>query len=90
MEYLCLRKCFVGDRLWLEGRVYELPKDMEKSPKNFESMLKVRKQAIDEANPPPPKVKDEMKVGFFWCPVCLKTHREKSNLGKKHKKKYIV
>ena len=34
-DYLCLRNCFVGVQLWKAGKVYTLPEEMEKHPKNF-------------------------------------------------------
>ena len=46
MDYLCLRNCVVNDRLWKEGKVYNLPVEMEKHPKNFRPM--------GEAPEPPP------------------------------------
>ena len=38
MEYVCLRNCYVADRLWKEGKVYDLPDSMEKHPKNFQPL----------------------------------------------------
>jgi hypothetical protein len=42
--YVTLRDCFVGDRYYHQGQVYDLPESLEKSPKNF--------RAIDEAAAP--------------------------------------
>ena len=35
MKYICLRDCFVKDRLWEKEKVYELPDDFPKYEKNF-------------------------------------------------------
>jgi len=78
MRYLCLRKCFVGARLWHEGVEYELPDDMEISPKNFEPVVVAKKKA-----------RVVVESDYFRCPVCQHTHRETSKVGRNHKKKYI-
>lgn len=37
MEYLCLRNCYTTeDKYYRGGETYDLPDDMEKSPKNFQ------------------------------------------------------
>ncbi|KKK98388.1 hypothetical protein LCGC14_2643270, partial [marine sediment metagenome] len=36
--YVCLRDCYVGERLWKKDKTYELPVSMEKNPRNFRPM----------------------------------------------------
>lgn len=74
MNYLCLRKCFVAGRLWQEGEVYSLPKDMQKDPKNFRPIEPSKSAVI-------PK-------GMYRCEKCdgHPLHRETSKIGKRHLK----
>ena len=59
MKYICLRNCYVNDRFWHQGEVYELPDDMVKSEKNFKPVSDV---------PESPTSPAEGNV----CPVCGK------------------
>ena len=64
MRYLVLRTCFVNDRLWREGDVYELPENMHKSPKNFKPIdvpQVVAVTATTETESPPAEVIKETK-----------------------------
>lgn len=85
MDYICLRNCYVGERLWKEGETYALPDAMEKSPKNF--------RPIGQPPKPAPSVAPESKSveGAIVCPTCgrkfshkialsghLRTHKDKS------------
>ncbi len=83
IEYLCLRNCFVNVMLWKEGRVYTLPAEMEKHPKNF--------RLVGEPEPVPavsdtPEKSRESKPDEYLCSKCNSIHRETSKLGKKHLK----
>ena len=40
MKYKCIRTCFVASRLWEEGKIYELPNNINKHPKNFQPVDK--------------------------------------------------
>jgi len=51
MKYITLRDCYVNDRLWRKGEVYELPDEMNKSEKNF--------KPLDEPAPAPVPDKTE-------------------------------
>jgi len=85
VEYLCLRNCFVGVRLWKAGRVYILPEEMEKDPKNFR---KVGEPVIEEQGPitDTPDQPRELKPDEYSCSKCNSIHRETSKLGQKHLK----
>lgn len=85
MNYICLRNCYVGERLWKEGKVYDLPDSMEIHPKNF--------RLVGEAPAPEPVTSksspirpDVIPDGQYWCSKCLSLHRETSKIGKKHLK----
>ena len=52
MEYKCLRNCYVDDRFFYGGDVYDLPDEMFKDAKNF--------QPIEEK--PPLYVSDKDKA----------------------------
>jgi len=55
MKYLCLRKCYTGDRLYDKDVIYDLSDDMVKSEKNFRLVGSDIMQAI-----PAPKVVEAM------------------------------
>ena len=63
MKFLCLRDCYVNDRFWHQGEVYELPEAMEKSEKNF--------KPIEEPIPDAPELPTS-PVESNICPVCGK------------------
>lgn len=92
MDYLCLRNCVVNDRLWKEGKVYTLPSEMKKSPKNFrrvgvsedeaEEALNIEHE-LEQAKPPV-----EVPEGSVWCPEHRILHKLTTKIGKRCKKKY--
>ena len=49
-KYLCLRDCFVGDRYFAKDTVWDLPDNLEKSPKNFQL---VGDNTVKEPEPTP-------------------------------------
>ena len=57
MKYKCLRVCYVNDVLWQEGKIYDLPDSMVKSPKNFVSLEE--------------QIEEKKKEGFI-CNACGK------------------
>ena len=75
MKYLCLRDCFVDSRYWVEGRTYELPASMEKTPKNFKAVdePKVLPGALESATQ---VVKQEISIkppaSLLVCASCGK------------------
>ena len=71
MEYLCLRDCFVGDRLWRRGETYNLPDAIEKSPKNFKLLSDAPQAKLEP-------VKEEVKG--FVCPECGKAFKSRIGL----------
>ena len=83
MKYRCLRDCYVEDRLFEKGEIYELPNAFPKYEKNFELM--------DEPTPEPviadvTEKPREPKLGEYLCSKCNGIHRETSKLGKRHLK----
>ncbi len=75
MDYECLRNCYIGERLWKEGRVYTLPVDMEKHPKNFRPVGQAPEPEVPQSVPEP----KEKETNPLVCKVC---NREcKSDLG---------
>ncbi len=81
MKYMCLRNCYVGERLWKEGRVYSLPDSMEKHPKNFRLVGEPEPTVSDAPEQP-----RQLKPGEYLCSKCTSIHRETSKLGQKHLK----
>ncbi len=71
MKYLCLRDCFVNSVLWREGKTYELPDKMGKSPKNFKPT-----DGAEEEIPP-----TIAAVSAFICPHCRKQLKTKLALA---------
>jgi len=89
MNYICLRDCYVGDRFRRQGEIYDLPDDMEKSPKNFRLVGEPEPESTPEAPPEPkpePVKPDVIPKGQFWCTKCKALHRETSKIGQKHLK----
>jgi hypothetical protein len=97
MEYLCLRNCYVGEVLRKGGKVYTLPAEMEKDPKNFrlvgeteteEAPQLAPEAASKEVAPDAPEKPREPKPGEYLCSKCKSIHREigTSKIGKKHLK----
>lgn len=58
MQYICLRDCFVNDRLHSKGEVYELPDDFPKSEKNFKLLSGAPESTTDPTE------------GSLACQVC--------------------
>ena len=56
MKYLCLRDCFVGGIYWVKGKVYELPDELEKSPKNFKALEEAKTEEPVKTSEPEPVV----------------------------------
>lgn len=86
MKYLCLRTCYVNDRLWKVGEVYDLPDGMEKSERNFkpvEQPVEVEPEQVTEPKPEPVKP-DVIPKGQYWCTKCKALHRETSKIGQRH------
>ncbi len=50
MQYQCLRNCYVGELLWKEGKVYDLPDAMDKDPKNFRLVGETAEEAESNLN----------------------------------------
>lgn len=78
-KYLCLRNCFVNVVLWKEGKVYDLPDEMEKSPKNFRLVGEPAPAPAPEPAPQPTSeaqrakiepVKEVAKQTPLICPSC--------------------
>ena len=68
MKYTCLRDCFVRDRLWLDGKVYDLPTDFPIYEKNFKLADKPETQELSpDATESTPEVVEEN-----ICPICLR------------------
>ena len=93
MTYVCLRNCYVGERLWKQGKTYELPDAMEKNEKNFQLLGEVPgPEKVSEPIPNAPQAvsspvkPDTIPDGQYWCPKCSTLHRETSKIGKKHNK----
>ncbi len=87
MKYLCLRKCWVGDRLWYAGVEYELPDKMEKAEKNFRLLESVETPVeVEELAPSIPEKPREPNPGEYLCSKCKGIHRESSKIGTKHLK----
>lgn len=99
MKYLCLRDCYVNDRFWSKGEVYELDVDMEKSEKNFKAVEAPEPEepetgttfasssgAEAETQLPAKPKPDVIPDGLFWCGRCETLHRETSKVGQKHLK----
>lgn len=78
-SWLCLRDCFVYDRFHYEGKVYDLPDRIEKSPKNF--------RLVGEAPTLLPAPQSPVKT--YQCPKCgkvLSTALALSGHSRSHKK----
>ncbi len=80
MKYKALRTCYVADRLWREGEIYELPDDMHKSEKNF---MPLDGQPVVEVKA---EVKEAVTVATeatdgFKCEVCGKVCKNKLGLS---------
>ena len=92
MNYECLRNCYIGERLWKEGKVYELPADIEKHPKNFRPVGQAPELEVPQSIPEP-REKETKPVrpgtilsGQYWCSKCSRLHREKGKIGRNHLK----
>ena len=86
MNYRCKRTCFVGDRLWREGEVYELPENIHKSPKNFmpldgQPIAEVKAEVKEAVTPAV-----EAESGFK-CKTCNRVFKTRGGL-KIHKKSH--
>lgn len=99
MEYLVLRSCYVGERLYKKGEVHELPKSLEKSPDNFRP-LGIPEAEAEAEEPLDSGFEEELMEkremvdsllepkleGIYFCIGCGKNHNVTSKIGKKHLK----
>jgi hypothetical protein len=85
MKYLVLRNCVVDDRLFKEGRVYDLPDAMYKNEKNFSLM---RHQDM-QPTPEDKQAARELGENMYACAKCHKVHKKTSRLGKRHLKHIV-
>jgi len=94
MKYICLRNCYVGERLWKAGKTYDLPDNMEKNEKNFSPIGEAPETLPATPQATPEAVEDKVTTipptDNLICPDCGKEC--KSEFGLKshlrvHKKK---
>ena len=87
MKYRCLRDCYVEDRLFAKGEIYELPDAFPKYEKNFGLMDEPAPEPVTEPVVTVATEKSrEPKPGEYLCSKCNGIHRETSKLGKRHLK----
>lgn len=94
MRYLTLRDCYVNDRLWREGDIYELPEAMEKSPKNFKPLdeprvAEVKEEPIEAVTATTETAEDSPAEidGGFKCEACGRVCKSEFGL-KSHMRKH--
>lgn len=93
MKYVCLRNCLVRDVLWKESKVYELPDDFPKDPKNFrpqdvpaELHVEVTEDALNDEHEQKLKVENKpehIPDGHYWCTECQGVHNGNPNKNNK-------
>ena len=81
-KYLCIRTCFVNERLWQQDVVYDLPDEMSKQ--HFQPVESAPLEA--PAQKPEPVKPENIPNGMYWCSKCETMHRESSKVGKAHLK----
>lgn len=89
MNYLCLRNCYVQDRLHYKGEVYELPDGFPIYEKNFKPVEGQEPEPTPPADEPvvdAPEKAREPKIGQYLCSKCNGIHKEISKLGQRHLK----
>ncbi len=87
MNHICLRTCYVGDRLWTGGEIYDLSEAMPKDPKNFKTVDGPPEgEATREVTVKVDKREDTDDENSYMCPKCNVRHRNGSRVYKRHLK----
>ncbi len=80
MEYAVLRDCWVGERLYKKGELYELPDEVDKDPRNFREVgvgAELHDEIQNDEYEAQLKVKNKpehIPAGWYWCTECQRTH----------------